>query len=279
MNRTVTILLWAVCILGVGVAKGQTIDMGAHLDEATIEQLGEANATALKNKVSYIITRNGMADAAGLFAVVPTLTITDDDTIDTGMTTMRVVRADLTLAVKNTADDVVFASQTVQLQAQGASNDAALRSLINRINVSDVRFARMIRDVQQTIADYYARQMPAIIAKVNSLAEREEWEDAMAALAMIPENVAEYEQVTQMQVDIYNKMVAKRKEAEAEAAAAAAASAAQAAAGTDAISGEGAPQPDVRALAKAQAQALKEERATESAKRGRSLGHWLFGLK
>ena len=108
-------------------------------------QLGESNAAALRNKISKIITRNGMADAAGLFVVTPTLTVTDDGTVDTGMTTVHVVRADLTLSVKNLFENTVFASQTVSLQANGKSEEACMRSLINKVNVNDVRFAKRSR--------------------------------------------------------------------------------------------------------------------------------------
>ena len=52
------------------------IDLSAYIDDETAAQLGDNNAAALKNKISKIITRNGMADAAGLFVVTPTLTIT-----------------------------------------------------------------------------------------------------------------------------------------------------------------------------------------------------------
>ena len=75
------------------------IDLSAYIDQETAAQLGDNNAAALKNKISKIITRNGMADAAGLFVVTPTLTITDDGAVDTGMTTLHVLRADLTLSV------------------------------------------------------------------------------------------------------------------------------------------------------------------------------------
>ncbi len=50
------------------------IDLSAYIDDETpAAQLGDNNAAALKNKISKIITRNGMADAAGLFVVTPTL--------------------------------------------------------------------------------------------------------------------------------------------------------------------------------------------------------------
>lgn len=87
------------------------IDLSAYIDDETAAQLGDNNAAALKNKISKIITRNGMADAAGLFVVTPTLTITDDGAVDTGMTTLHVLRADLTLSVKNLFEDTVLAAR------------------------------------------------------------------------------------------------------------------------------------------------------------------------
>lgn len=204
--RTLSLLLAAA--LATAAVRAQTvIDLAARVDEQTTAQIGEANAAALKNKISRIITRNGMADAEGLFAVVPTITITDDGTVDTGMTSLRVVRADFTLAIRNLVDNTTFASQTVPLQANGKSDEACMRSLINKVNVNDVRFAKMIRDTQQAIADYYARMMPRILAKVDSFVAREEYEDAMAVLAVVPECVEEYPRVAELKVQVYNKLL------------------------------------------------------------------------
>ena len=183
------------------------IDMAAYIDEATAAQLGEQNTTALRDKITRMIIRNGMAAAEGLFAVTPTLTITDDGEIDTGMALLYVVRADLTLSVRNLVNNVVFASQTVPLQASGKDEKNCMRSLINRLNVSDVRFAKMFHDVQESIFDYYSRQMPRILATVNSYVAREEYEQAMAALAMIPESVDEYTTVADLKIQVYNKLL------------------------------------------------------------------------
>ena len=49
------------------------IDLSAYIDDETAAQLGDNNAAALKNKISKIITRNGMADAAAFdAAAIPT---------------------------------------------------------------------------------------------------------------------------------------------------------------------------------------------------------------
>ena len=256
-----------------------------------------------------------MADAAGLFVVTPTLTITDDGAVDTGMTTLHVLRADLTLSVKNLFEDTVFGSQTISLQANGKSIEACMRSLINKVNVNDARFAKLIGDVQQGIADYYTRQMPKILAKVNSLVAREEYEDAMAALAVIPESVDEYEAVEDLKVQVYDKLLAGEvtravaqadilvrqgdidgalelcracnpvspnygevirflNRLDAQAAAAEAAAMEQELRKMDAEAMRARTQQE----AAVEAQSLKAERAESSAKKGKSLGEWLFGL-
>ncbi len=186
--------------------QGGVIDLAAYVDEATTVQIGEANATALKNKISKIITRNGMADAEGFFAVVPTFSITDTGTVDTGMATIQVVRVDFTLSVKNTVDNTVFASQTIALEANGRGN-VVWRALINKVNVNDVRFAKMIQDVQKSITDYYTRQMPRIMNKVNTYIAQKAYSDALVALSMVPETVAEYPKACELKVEVYNKLL------------------------------------------------------------------------
>ena len=226
-----------------------------------------------------------------------------------------VLRADLTLSVKNLFEDTVFGSQTISLQANGKSMEACMRSLINKVNVNDARFAKLIGDVQQDIADYYTRQMPKILAKVNSLVAREEYEDAMAALAVIPESVDEYEAVEELKVQVYDKLLAGEvtravaqadilvrqgdidgalelcracnpvspnygevirflNRLDAQAAAAEAAAMEQELRKMDAEAMRARTQQE----AAVEAQSLKAERAESSAKKGKSLGEWLFGL-
>ena len=206
-------------------------------------------------------------------------------------------------------------SQTISLQANGKSMEACMRSLINKVNVNDARFAKLIGDVQQGIADYYTRQMPKILAKVNSLVAREEYEDAMAALAVIPESVDEYEAVEDLKVQVYDKLLAGEvtravaqadilvrqgdidgalelcracnpvspnygevirflNRLDAQAAAAEAAAMEQELRKMDAEAMRARTQQE----AAVEAQSLKAERAESSAKKGKSLGEWLFGL-
>lgn len=183
------------------------IDMTAYIDEQTAGMLGESNTQALKSKISKIITRSGMVDSEGFFALSPAIIITDDGTVDTGMTQMRVVRADFTLSVVNLMDGSVFGSQSVALQANGKDDNTCMRQLINRINVNDARFVKLIKDSEEAINEYYARQMPTLMKKIETMIAQEQYDKAMAAMSMIPEGVAQYSTICDMKVEVYNKML------------------------------------------------------------------------
>lgn len=186
-------------------AVAQSIDMAVEVDESTAELLGENTTLALKNKVSKIVNRNGMAASEGFFAVVPSIAITDEGTVDTGMTKMKVMSIDFSLAVKNVIDNTVFNSQIVSLRSSGKDQASCLRALVNMININDVRYAKLIKDSQLIINDFYAKKMPMLIAKIEAMVAQEKYDEAMAALSMIPDNVEQAAKVSEMKIAVYNK--------------------------------------------------------------------------
>ena len=199
-----------VASLFVGVASlsaQDVIDMAVSIDEDTAAFLGENNTLALRNKLSKIITRNGMADAEGFFALVPTIAITDDGVVDTGMTKMRVMYADLTLSVVNSVDGTVFDSQTVSLQGNGNSDEACVRALINKLNVNDARLSKLLKDSRSSIDAFYERQMPILLKKIETMIAAEQYDEALAAMSLIPETVEQYNEVCDKKIEVYNRIL------------------------------------------------------------------------
>ena len=188
-------------------ASAQGIDLSVEIEENTAELLGENTTLALKNKVDKIITRNGMVAAEGFFALVPSIVIVDEGTVDTGMTKMLVVSADFTLSVANTMSNTIFNSQIVRLRANGRDRQSCLRAMVNQINIADVRYAKLIKDSQEIINDFYTNKVPMLIAKIEAMIVQEKFDEAMAALSMIPDNVSEGPKVEKMKIDIYNRML------------------------------------------------------------------------
>lgn len=206
MKRLYKLALALLLAMPIG-AYAQSIDMAVKMDDSTIELLGENTALALKNKVSKIVTRNGMADAEGFFAVVPSIAITDEGVVDTGMTKMKVLSIDFTLSVKNVIDNTTFNSQIVPLRSSGRDRQSCLRALVNMVNVNDVRYAKLLKDSQSIINDFYTKQMPMMISKIEAMVAQEKYDEAMAALSMIPDTVEQSAKVQEMKISVYNKML------------------------------------------------------------------------
>ena len=70
-----------------------------------------------------------------------------------------------------------------------------------------------MENVRTRMLDYYAARLPAIIAKAQSLAAMSRHEEALAALAAVPESLAEYPQVADLMVDIYTGYIDREAKA------------------------------------------------------------------
>lgn len=61
----------------------------------------------------------------------------------------------------------------------------------------------------EKIIDYYTTRIPALTAKAKSLADRTEYDQALAVLASVPESVDEYPAIADQMVAIYMKKIDK----------------------------------------------------------------------
>lgn len=173
-----------------------------------VEALGETNEQALQTKIDQIIARNNMGATTAMdmfFAVYPSFVVTGSDVIETGMKPVTVVRGELTLFAVNRADMSNYGMVAVSLEANADTEQQAVRKMIAGVRATDQVFARFLKSAQQKIVDYYGRMTPKIVTKANAFAAQNNYDDALALLAMIPECVDNYDQITALMVDIYTK--------------------------------------------------------------------------
>lgn len=62
-----------------------------------------------------------------------------------------------------------------------------------------------MRSVQEKVVEYFTQNLPLLVTKANSLANREEYEQALAVLAVVPESAAEYPDIARLISEIYAK--------------------------------------------------------------------------
>ncbi|MEF9985978.1 MAG: hypothetical protein RSC28_08545 [Bacteroidales bacterium] len=174
-----------------------------------IEELNEQNTKALLLKIDQVIARNckGAPAQSALFAIYPQFTITKSDIVETGMKSVHVIRAEVSLFAVNRIDMGVYGSVSLQLQGNGNSQQNCIRSIINQIRVTNPTLSKFIIRAKEGIVEHYKAGLPTTLTKVNSLIQMKQYEDALALLAVIPECVDNYTIVAQKMVEVYITMI------------------------------------------------------------------------
>lgn len=177
--------------------------------KSPIDVLNEDNTKALKVKIDQVIARNGAGATSAMsaiFVIYPEFIVTSSDVVENGLMPMTIVRAELSLFVVNRADMSNYGSVILPLEGNGSNEQAAIRSMISRVQVTNPQITRMIKNAREKIADYYAAQLPTILAKAKSMYDRNQHNEAIALLSMIPEGIDGYPMIAEQMSLIYMKM-------------------------------------------------------------------------
>lgn len=172
------------------------------------DRLDEANANMLVSKVDQMIARNcaGVTTASSvMFAVCPEIIFTDENVVRTGARNVYVKRGELSLSVINRMDGSQFAALSIAVEGSGTSESQAVRGMLARINIADTRFTHFIRGAQERIVKYYAAILPSLLTKAEMYASKQQYEDAILVLSVIPETTEGYDAVATRLTDYYQK--------------------------------------------------------------------------
>ena len=176
-----------------------------HMDGMEAGQIAR-----LRTKMEQICTRNGIAAGyvPGGFVIYPAFEMYEPEVVEGGMRRIYQVHADLTLFIKQ-VDGAGVASVFKQLRGNGTSLNQAVMNAIAGINVQDPAFASFIQEGKEKISTYYEQLCGTLVIKATGMAQREEYDAALALLMSMPETVSCYEEITQKTVEIYNKNKSK----------------------------------------------------------------------
>ncbi len=164
----------------------------------------------LRTKMEQICTRNGIRAGyvPGGFVVYPVFEMYEPEVIEGGMRRIYQIHADLTLFIKQ-VDGIGVASVFKQLRGNGTSPNQAVMNAIAGINVQDSAFTSFIKEGKRKISTYYEQLCGTLVVKADGMAQREEYDAALALLMSMPETVSCYEEITRKTVEIYNRNKSK----------------------------------------------------------------------
>lgn len=185
---------------------GDKIGITPYLCEE--DGLPDGAVNAMNAKLLQMTTQNHFGSMSQEFVLTVKTTVADKQITPT-VPARYIVDLDLTFYVVGVAEQVIVAQTTVNLRGLGTTDDRAYIGAINRINPRSPELRRFMESARGKIVDYYAARVPVLLAKACSLADRSEYEQALAVLGTIPESVEEYPMVAEKMTDIYIRMIDK----------------------------------------------------------------------
>lgn len=208
------ILLWCTCVLCeclCAVQSQNTDDVGKiALSVVVSEKMDDLNAShlsKLESKVAQIVTKSGLA-ATGYnqtFVIYPKLDVSSVNVVEGGMQNITVVKAELSLFIKQTANNVLFASVSKTLKGSGKTKEAALVNLISQIPAQDKAFAAFIEEGKGKIIAYFEAQCETILKQADACAKQQNYAEAVAMLMQMPQEVTScYDKALAKAVDYFN---------------------------------------------------------------------------
>ena len=189
-------ILFLALILGGFNAKAQTktedasrIVLTAVVPEQ-VEGLTPAAQTNLKNKLSQIITKNGMGGTAvnPRFIITANVVVLTKDITATAPP-MQSYTLGVTLYIGDGIEGTLFSSTSVNLKGVGETETKAYMAALKNLKTDDPKYQAFIETGKNKIIDYYKSKCDFILKEAESLSTRNEFEAAIAKLLPEP-NVA-----------------------------------------------------------------------------------------
>lgn len=148
----------------------------------------DAAKDMLKNKLSQVVTQNGMTGGliGSRFIITPNINVLTKDILP-GPPPMNALTLEVTLFVGDGVDGKKFASKSITVKGVGTNETKAYIEALKMIKPNDPGIMSMLQDAQKKIINYYNTSCDAIVKSAQGAASTGKYEEAIAQLTSIPD--------------------------------------------------------------------------------------------
>ncbi|WP_266368991.1 hypothetical protein [Tellurirhabdus rosea] len=184
--------------------------------------LNEVQLDKLQTVLTDLLTQNGLASyrMQSNLVLYPSLRIVNEQTLNPGVQTLKLVEAELSLTIRQADNGVIFSTVTKRLRGSGRSRDLAMNGLLNEVSASDPALTEFMEKGKAKALAYYRQNCPAILNQATQLSRRNQFAEALGLLLSIPKETdcfSEAERKTGQVFALYQKQACQRLLTEARA--------------------------------------------------------------
>jgi hypothetical protein len=180
------------------------ISLATYLDPE-IEELTKGATSVLKNKLSQIVTDNGMSNGFSRFLITANVVVLDKDVQVTAVPINYSYTIDVSLYIGDGVEGNKFCSHTITLKGVGDNQTKALINAFKNINVKDKAIQAFVSKGKSQIVNYFSSRCDVLIRQAKILENQNHFDEAIYSLVSIPEASACYDKALTAAEEVYNK--------------------------------------------------------------------------
>jgi hypothetical protein len=152
------------------------------------EAMSESSRVLLENRLNQICTASGVSGmhSQSRFVLAATVNILSKDITSTAPV-MVVYNLEIILHIGDGIEGTKFSSHTVTLKGVGDNETKAYVSAIRTLKTNDPQYKTFIEKGKAKIVDYYTAKCDMIIKEGQTLAQKNDFDEAIFKLASIPD--------------------------------------------------------------------------------------------
>lgn len=172
------------------------------------ENFPEGAKAMIENKLTQLLTRNGIAglDYMGQFVLTITTTPLDKDII-AGPPMKISEKMEMNLYIVDAYAKTIFSSTSFTVRGLGETENKCYLNAISRMPLQTPQIAQFIQEGKEKIIGYYDHEGEALIKKAQHLAKQKKYDEALFWVALIPQQSKHYDAALTAGQAIYQQYI------------------------------------------------------------------------
>ena len=163
----------------------------------------------LLQKLRQVSTQNGFGSFSGDFVLTANPLLINKSVAEI-IPPQTLIELEISIYLLNIQEQIIVDEIAISGKGLNSNETRAFIQAIQVVNPRSLAVRTFMKGCREKITAYYTTRVPALLAKAQSLAEREQYQEALAVLSSVPESVDEYSAVAEQMVAIYLKEIDKK---------------------------------------------------------------------
>ena len=172
------------------------------------ESFPQGAKAMIENKLTQLLTRNGIAglDYMGQFILTVTTTPIDKDVIPGPPMKIR-EKMEMNLYIVDAYAKAIFSSTSMTVNGLGETENKCYLNAISHMPLQSPAIAKFVDEGKTKIIEYYDHEGEALIKKAHFLAAQKNYEEAMYWVSLIPQQSKHYDAALAAGQEIYQAYI------------------------------------------------------------------------